>query len=178
MNAPIQRARALLDAARTRGDIKRLAPQLDGEPELRGAIVTEGRARGADLPDEAIAWPSKRLLRVARGREAQARVRTNPIARDEAFTCAHCRRDVPAHGRTARDHCPACLHSLHVDVVPGDRAAGCGGLLRPIHAEGSGDTWMIHYRCERCGAARRNRAILDGTPADSWEAVVALTVPE
>jgi hypothetical protein len=67
---------------------------------------------------------------------------------------------------------------VHVDVVPGDRAAECGGVLEPVRVVSRGDAWMIHYRCLRCGAERRNQAMLDGAPADDWEQVVALSVVE
>lgn len=171
-------ARALLEQASSRGAIKRLASSLDQDSALKQAVLDEGRARGVELPDEAIDWPAKRLLRLARGREDAARVRTNPVMRDEAFTCGHCGLAVPTHGRTARDHCPRCLRSLHVDIVPGDRAAGCGGLLDPVRCDRRGSDWVIHYRCRACGADRTNRALLDGDPPDDWEAVVALTVAE
>lgn len=165
-----ERARALLDEASrcSRGQLKRLAATLDREPGLRAAVVGEGRRRGAQLPDEALTWPAKKLLRLALAREEGARVRTNPIMRDEAFTCAHCGHEVPPMGRTARDHCPRCLRSLHVDVVPGDRAADCGGILDPVRAEQRHGQWVLHYRCRTCGADRVNRALLDGEEPDDW----------
>ncbi len=47
----------------------------------------------------------------------------------EAFVCKVCGRTVPPEGAGSeyRNHCPYCLSSLHLDTVPGDRAAGCGG---------------------------------------------------
>ena len=171
-----RRAVELLDAATSRGAVKRLAPQLDEVEGLRRAILDEGRRRGAALPDDALQWPAKRLLRVARAREADSRIRTNPVHRDEAFVCAHCGLAVPPHGRTARDHCPQCLRSVHVDRVPGDRAADCGGLLDPVAVERRAEDWVISYRCRRCGEHRTNRALLDGDPPDDWEQVVALSV--
>ncbi len=174
----MSRAAELLAAATSRGAIKRLAAELDADAGLRRAVLLEGRARGVELPDEAVDWPAKKLLRLARGREAESRVRGNPIRRDEAFVCAHCGLEVPAHGRTARDHCPSCLRSLHVDVVPGDRAADCGGVLDPVGVDRRGEDWVIQYRCRVCGGARTNRALLDGDPPDDWQAVVALSVAE
>ena len=168
-----QRARALVDACNSRGDVKRLGGWLDasGSPALRGAVRAVGEARGVDFPSTASELPGKRLLRLARGQEQSARERSNPIARDEAFTCAACGKDVPPHGRTARDHCPWCLCSLHVDRVPGDRAAGCGGILDPVSAETRGDDVVMHYRCRVCGQTRTNRALLDGAHPDDWSQV-------
>lgn len=171
----LERARALIDGARSRGQLKRDGAAIDADPRLRDAVIAAARAAGNPLPPQAADWPGKRLLRRARARDVQAQQRTTPIARDEAFTCAHCGLDVPAHGRTARDHCPACLRSLHVDVVPGDRAAGCGGLLDPIGLVGSPHAPRIRYRCRRCGAERVNQAILDGAPPDDWAAVIAVS---
>ncbi len=156
-------ARALLEAATTRGAIKRLAPALDGPDgeALRQAVWREGCRRGADLPEDAIGWPARRLLRRARGAMEEAVGRTTPTARDESFTCQHCGRAVPPAGRTARDHCPWCLRSIHLDVVPGDRAAGCGGVMHPVGLEIRGGTTVLRYRCARCGHAHRVRALVD-----------------
>lgn len=170
-----ERARALLDATGGRGALKRLAAALDTDRALRRAVIEEGRRRGADLPEEALDWPSKRLLRRARAREEEARARTNPVHRDEAFVCVECGAEVPPHGRTARDHCPFCLRSVHVDVIPGDRAAGCGGVLDPVGVELRGGRVILRYRCRRCGAERVNQAILDGDLPDDWEAVVGIS---
>ena len=48
---------------------------------------------------------------------------------------------------TARDHCPYCLYSKHLDINPGDRANECEGLLRPIGIEKFKDTYKIVYEC-------------------------------
>ncbi|HEX2862967.1 MAG TPA: RNHCP domain-containing protein [Deinococcales bacterium] len=99
--------------------------------------------------------------------------------RNEGFTCAHCGAPVPplVNG-SVRNHCPRCLHSLHVDENPGDRASDCGGLLRPVSVEQDGKKdWVIVHRCERCGAVRRNKAALNDPVPDDWDALVALSRP-
>jgi len=164
-----KRAEGLLSAAGGRGSIKRLASAIADDASLRLAVLEAGRRRGADLPDDAVDWPAKKLLRRALARDGAAQVRKNPIARDEDFTCAVCGYAVKAHGRTARDHCPRCLCSLHVDVVPGDRAAACQGVLRPQRVWQDAGAWRIGYRCERCHAEKVNRAILDGDDPDDWD---------
>lgn len=173
-----RRAEELLGAARTRGDVKRLAAVLDADEALRGAVIAVGRARGVDLPADVDSWPAKRLLRVARGREAAARVRTNPVRRDDAFVCVHCGAEVPPLGVTDRDHCPFCLRSVHVDVVPGDRAARCGGVLDPIGLELVGGAPVLHYLCRSCGARHRVKAATRGVEPDRWEQVVAVSAGE
>ncbi|MFT7520548.1 MAG: rubrerythrin [Kiritimatiellia bacterium] len=164
-----ERAEQVLAAAGSRGQIKVLGRALDADDALRQELLELARQRGVQLPDDAMNWPGKRLLRRARNREEQARERSNPIARDEAFVCGHCGEHVEPHGRTARDHCAKCLRSLHVDVVPGDRASSCGGLMDPVAAEQRGADWSISYRCRRCGHLHRNRAVLDGDLPDDWD---------
>jgi DNA-directed RNA polymerase subunit RPC12/RpoP len=168
-------AAALIEAATTRGAIKRLAAQLDQDPALRNAVLAEGNARGADLPEDAADWPAARLLRRARAREGASQVRRNPIRRDEGFVCTHCGAAVPPAGVTARDHCPRCLRSLHVDVVPGDRAASCGGVMDPVGAELVAGLAVLRYRCRRCGAAHRVKALVDGPDPDDWAQVIAVS---
>ena len=63
--------------------------------------------------------------------------------RDENFICEYCGKTVEKLNYTARDHCPYCLHSKHVDNLPGDRANTCLGLLEPIGLEKHKDTYKI-----------------------------------
>ena len=51
---------------------------------------------------------------------------------DEDFICEVCSSHVSHLGYTARDHCPYCLYSKHVDNYPGDRMCSCHGKLKPI----------------------------------------------
>ncbi|TSA83732.1 RNHCP domain-containing protein [Deinococcus detaillensis] len=95
-----------------------------------------------------------------------------------AFSCAHCGLSVlPLSNGSVRNHCPACLHSLHLDVFPGDRAANCGGLLEPMEVEQHPKKgWMIAYRCQKCGHTGRNKAALDDpNQPDDFEALLAVS---
>ena len=63
---------------------------------------------------------------------------------DESFVCDECGAIVEKLNYTARDHCNNCLCSKHLDIMPGDRRANCGGTLRPIAIEkGSKDKLKI-----------------------------------
>ncbi|PIT98144.1 MAG: RNHCP domain protein [Candidatus Andersenbacteria bacterium CG10_big_fil_rev_8_21_14_0_10_54_11] len=89
--------------------------------------------------------------------------RKNFIARNDAFTCEHCRTHVSAARGTSRNHCPACLTSKHVDSsIPGDRSANCRGLMPAIRYEGTdpGKLDLVH-QCQRCGKISRNRTAPD-----------------
>ncbi len=132
---------------RTRGEIKRLAAELEGDPEARARLVRLAETRGLEP------WPDitgKQLLRLLLDRSTEAQRRSNPIHRDESFPCERCGFLVPAGGAMVRDHCPRCLRGKHVDVVPGDRAADCGGLLEPTALTLRAGVVLIHHRCARC----------------------------
>ncbi len=76
--------------------------------------------------------------------------------RDEHFICENCHKEVSPLGYTARDHCPYCLYSKHVDINPGDRENTCKGLLKPIGIEKFKDTYKILYQCEKCHELHKN----------------------
>lgn len=78
------------------------------------------------------------------------------VKKDEAFTCINCGKEVGPLGYTTRDHCPHCLYSIHIDIMPGDRANTCKGILKPIGIEKFKDTYKIVYRCEKCHEEHKN----------------------
>ena len=76
--------------------------------------------------------------------------------RDEAFICENFHQTVSPLQYSARDHCPYCLFSKHVDILPGDRSNNCHGLLEPISIEKFKDTYKIIYRCQTCHQLHKN----------------------
>ncbi len=94
---------------------------------------------------------------------------------DESFTCYNCGKEVKPLGYTARDHCPNCLHSLHLDVNPGDRASDCKGHLIPIGIEKNKKRgYKILYKCDKCGINTKNVMATD----DNMEQIISLSVVE
>lgn len=75
---------------------------------------------------------------------------------DEEFICENCGKKVEKLNYTARDHCPHCLYSKHVDINPGDRQNNCKGLLEPIQIEKFKDTYKIVYQCKSCHQLHKN----------------------
>ncbi|MFH1631583.1 MAG: RNHCP domain-containing protein [bacterium] len=98
---------------------------------------------------------------------------------NDAFVCEHCNRAVPPlRVGGYRNHCPYCLYGKHVDNVPGDRRAGCQGLMKPIGLEQSGKKgWVIQYRCLQCGIERRNKAALDDPVSDNMDRLIEISHP-
>ena len=91
--------------------------------------------------------------------------KTHPC--DEVFICSHCGREVVPMGAGSdhRNHCPYCLHSLHLDIEPGDREADCGGIMEPVSVwvRKNGE-WALIHRCRRCGFLSSNRIAADDNP--------------
>lgn len=92
------------------------------------------------------------------------------------FVCARCGKEVlPLTNGSYRNHCPFCLYSKHVDVVPGDRSSVCMGLMEPVGVkQKSGKGLQIIHRCTRCGVERSNRIARDRVQPDNLEALLAL----
>ena len=81
------------------------------------------------------------------------------IRKTENFICEHCGHEVIGNGYT--NHCPYCLYSKHVDINPGDRAAACGGLMKPIAVELRKDERIIIHECTKCGYRKPNKSAPD-----------------
>ena len=75
---------------------------------------------------------------------------------NENFICENCNKEVLKSSYTARDHCPYCLYSKHVDINPGDRLNECRGLLVPIGIEKFKNTYKIIYKCDKCKKIHKN----------------------
>lgn len=93
---------------------------------------------------------------------------------NENFICENCKKEVKKSEYTARDHCPYCLFSKHLDINPGDRANSCHGLMEPIGIEKFKNTFKINYRCLKCGELHKNIMLND----DNMEEIIRLSVQE
>lgn len=96
---------------------------------------------------------------------------------DSGFFCKNCKKEVLPLGYTSRNHCPFCLSSLHVDIMPGDRRNPCGGIMRPIHAEPDPKRgYILYQKCDKCGAITRNKAAYDAkVQPDNLDLIIRLT---
>ena len=90
---------------------------------------------------------------------------------DEEFICEHCGKEVKTLEYSARDHCPYCLYSKHVDINPGDRTNTCKGLLKPIGIEKFKDTYKIVYKCEKCKMEHKNIMAID----DNYDVILEIS---
>lgn len=92
-----------------------------------------------------------------------------PLRPDELhpFPCRVCGHLItPESGGTChRNHCPKCLHSVHLDDEPGDRSAACGGVMEPVGVWVRRDgEWALIHRCRKCGVLHSNRVAADDDP--------------
>ncbi|MFC1755933.1 RNHCP domain-containing protein [Patescibacteria group bacterium] len=95
--------------------------------------------------------------------------------KSDHYICRNCRKEVlyKAPGTKNRNHCPFCLHSLHVDTTIGDRKSKCWGVMQPIGKmiKNDGEEVLVH-ECQKCGLVRKNRVAGD----DDWDLVEKLSV--
>ena len=92
--------------------------------------------------------------------------------RDENFKCENCGENVDKLNYTARDHCPYCLYSKHVDINPGDRLNNCLGLLQPTGIEKFKDSYKIVYKCLKCNQTHKNVMASD----DNMDLIIQLSI--
>lgn len=92
------------------------------------------------------------------------------------FICENCGEEItPVTNGSYRNHCPMCLYSKHVDIVPGDRLNECKGLMKPIgikHKTGKG--FQIIHRCLRCGEEKVNILAENTVQSDLLEKILEL----
>ena len=90
---------------------------------------------------------------------------------DESFVCENCQAKVMPLGYTARDHCPNCLCSKHLDIFPGDRQNSCQGLMEPIGIKKYKNTYKIIYKCTKCHEIHNNIMAND----DNYDLIIKLS---
>lgn len=90
---------------------------------------------------------------------------------DENFTCENCGKEVSRLNYTARDHCPYCLYSKHLDINPGDRQNNCQGMMEPIGIEKYKNSYKIIYNCEKCHQTHKNIMATD----DNFDEIIKLS---
>ncbi len=86
------------------------------------------------------------------------------IMRNETFVCKFCKKKVNIHPEwSARNHCPYCLYSMHLDkVFPWDRASNCGSLMKPIWLDYKKNKWyMVKHKCLKCSKEILNKVAPD-----------------
>lgn len=92
------------------------------------------------------------------------------------FTCEYCDREVlPLANGSYRNHCPFCLFSKHVDVMPGDRKSECDGSMPPARLRyKAGKGFQIVHRCLRCGRESANKVAEGPSQPDDIEELLKL----
>lgn len=72
------------------------------------------------------------------------------------------------------NHCPGCLWSRHVDVQPGDRAEGCGGMMEPMAIEKESGNYRLLHRCTSCAFEKWNKIAKE----DDFDALLVLVAQQ
>jgi len=129
-----------------RGEVKRWGKKIETDATMRAELIRALRQRGERVSE---ASSGKKLVRQWLARSEAAQIRRNPIHVNETFACVWCGYDNPLSSRI-RDHCLRCLRSLHLDVVPGDRASDCRSIMHPTSIVLNGGRPRITYQCTGC----------------------------
>ena len=83
---------------------------------------------------------------------------------NEKFSCENCWNNIEKHPEwSARNHCPICLFSKHMDEeFPWDRKSICLWLMQPIDIDYKKNKWnMIKHKCIKCGKEILNKVAPD-----------------
>lgn len=97
--------------------------------------------------------------------------------KNAGFTCEQCGQDVtPVSNGSYRNHCPFCLFSKHLDILPGDRESTCQGLMEPVNIKfRSGKGYQIIHRCLKCGMRSVNRIAENTVQPDNMDLITRLS---
>jgi hypothetical protein len=88
----------------------------------------------------------------------------------EPYNCENCGQSVM--GGRYNNHCPNCLTSKHVDdLVPGDRASHCNGLMRPTGIIQKNGHFRIKQECVKC----KKIGICDASSEDNKDVIIKLS---
>jgi len=83
---------------------------------------------------------------------------------NDSFICEKCLKLVTKHPEwSARNHCPFCLYSKHMDEVsPWDRESKCWWLMQAIWIDYKKNKWnMIKHICIKCNKIILNKVAPD-----------------
>ena len=99
---------------------------------------------------------------------------------DSGFICKNCGAEVQPLGSSSRNHCPVCLCSIHIDVLPGDRQNDCLGIMDAVKALPDPKRgYILVHKCRKCGEIKRNRAAFDArVQPDDMDKIILLTAAE
>lgn len=97
---------------------------------------------------------------------------------NQGFICLNCNREVlPVSNGSYRNHCPFCLHSIHIDEMPGDRKSECLGIMKPIDIEyNSKKGFQIIHKCLKCGHIQRNKVAENTVQEDDKNLIMKIMV--
>lgn len=87
------------------------------------------------------------------------------------FICENCCLEIfPVTNGCYRNHCPFCLYSVHLDIVPGDRKSVCRALMKPVQLTyKSKKGWQIIHVCLKCDVKKACRVATDTEQPDSYK---------
>ena len=94
----------------------------------------------------------------------------NKKKQNTGFICENCGiKVIPLTNGSYRNHCPECLYSKHVDIIPGDRKNKCGALMQPIGLGYNGKKgYQLIHKCSKCKKIDKNKIATDCIQEDKY----------
>lgn len=95
---------------------------------------------------------------------------------NNGFVCKNCGYHVEAlDNGSYRNHCPNCLHSLHVDVLPGDRKSDCIGIMEPVDIiYNPKKGYQIIHKCKKCLHEQKNKIAENCNQSDNFDSILKI----
>ena len=84
--------------------------------------------------------------------------------KNESFSCDNCWKEISKHPSwSARNHCPFCLYSKHLDKdFPGDSASECYSTMKALCKDyHKNKGWMVVHECMKCWKKISNKLAED-----------------
>ncbi len=90
-----------------------------------------------------------------------------------SFICEVCNHEVqPLTNGSFRNHCPFCLSSKHLDVIPGDRLSECLGVMKAVDVIQTKKGLQLVHECQKCGHRQNNKVAEDTVQPDNFELIL------
>jgi len=92
-----------------------------------------------------------------------------------SFTCEVCKNEVePLTNGSFRNHCPFCLSSKHLDIIPGDRESKCLGVMKAVDVIKSKKGFQLVHECQKCGHRQNNKVAENTIQPDNFDLILEI----
>ena len=96
-------------------------------------------------------------------------------AENSSFICEVCGEEVlPLTNGSFRNHCPFCLSSKHLDIIPGDRLSECLGVMKAVDVIKTKKGFQLVHECRECGHRQNNKVAENTVQPDDYDLILEI----